>query len=56
LLPAEIRVGRSVIPPGEYRGRIRFVGSGGIVVSSREIAPFSLKKKGERFFIYRTLN
>jgi hypothetical protein len=56
LLPAEIRVGRSVIPPGEYRGRIRFVGSGGIVVSSREIAPFSLKKRGERFFIYRTLN
>ena len=56
LLPAEIRVGRSVIPPGEYRGRIRFVGSGGTVVSSREIAPFSLKKRGERFFIYRTLN
>lgn len=56
LLPAEIRVGRSVIPPGEYRGRIRFVGSGGTVVSSREIAPFSVKKRGERFFIYRTLN
>ncbi len=56
LLPAEIRVGRSVIPPGEYRGRIRFVGSGGTVVSSREIAPFSVKKGGERFFIYRTLN
>jgi len=56
LLPAEIRVGRSVIPPGEYRGRIRFVGSGGTVVSSREIAPFSVKKRGEKFFIYRTLN
>lgn len=56
LLPAEIRVGRSVIPPGEYRGRIRFVGSGGSVISSREIAPFSVKKGEERFFIYRTLN
>ena len=56
LLPAEIRVGRSVIPPGEYRGRIRFVSSGGTSISSREIAPFSLKKGGERFFIYRTLN
>ena len=56
LLPAEIRVGRSVIPPGEYRGRIRFVGSGGTVIGSREIAPFSVKKGGERFFIYRTLN
>jgi len=56
LLPAEIRVGRGLIPPGEYRGRITFVGSGGSVISSRVIAPFSVKKGEKRFFIYRTLN
>jgi hypothetical protein len=56
LLPAEIRVGRGLIPPGEYHGRIRFVGSGRAVISSREIAPFSVKKRERRFFIHRTLN
>jgi len=56
LLPAEIRVGRSLIPPGEYGGRITFVGSGGTVIGSREIAPFSVKKRAKRFFMYRTLN
>ena len=55
LLPAEIRVGRAVIPPGEYSGRIEFVDSGGAVISSREIAPFSIEKRGKRFFILRTL-
>jgi hypothetical protein len=56
LLPAEIRVGRIVIPPGEYSGKVRFVYSGGAVISSREIAPFSVKKREKRFFILRTLN
>jgi hypothetical protein len=56
LLPAEIRVGRTLIPPGEYRGKIRFVDSGGAAVGSREIAPFSVKKGEKRFFILRTLN
>jgi hypothetical protein len=56
LLPAEIRVGRAVIPPGEYRGNIKFVYSGGAVISSREIAPFSVKKGGKKFFILRSLN
>jgi hypothetical protein len=56
LLPAEIRIGRTVIPPGEYRGEIRFVDSGGGFISSREIAPFSVKKGEKEFFILRTLN
>ncbi|HUU39769.1 MAG TPA: hypothetical protein VMW42_02395 [Desulfatiglandales bacterium] len=55
LLPAEIRVGRAMIPQGEYSGRIDFVSSGGAVVSSREVLPFSVKKRGKRYFIYRTL-
>ncbi len=56
LLPAEIRIGRTVIPPGEYRGEIRFVDSGGGFISSREIVPFSVKKGEKEFFILRTLN
>jgi hypothetical protein len=55
LLPAEIRVGRTVIPPGEYSGKIEFVDSGGTVISSRQITPFSVKKRKKRFFIHRTL-
>ena len=55
LLPAEIRVGRAVIPPGDYSGRIEFVSSNGAVIGSKEIAPFSVKKSEERFFTYRTL-
>lgn len=56
LLPAEIRVGRMMIPPGDYSGKIEFIASGGFVISSRGVVPFSVKKGGERFFIYRTLN
>jgi len=55
LLPAEIRVGRAVIPPGDYSGRIEFVSSNGPVIVSRKIDPFSVKKSEERFFLYRTL-
>jgi hypothetical protein len=55
LLPAEIRVGRTVIPAGEYSGKIEFVDSGGSFISSREIALFSVKEEEKRFFIHRTL-
>jgi hypothetical protein len=55
LLPAEIRVGRAVIPPGEYSGKIEFIDSYGAVMSSREIGPFSVDDTGKRFFIFRTL-
>jgi hypothetical protein len=56
LLPAEIRVGRRVVPPGKYSGKIEFIASGGFALSSRQIAPFSVKKGEKRYFIYRTLN
>ncbi len=55
LLPAEIRVGRAVIPPGEYSGKIEFVDSYGAVLSSRAIEPFSVKKTEKKFFVFRTL-
>ena len=55
LLPAEIRVGRMIVPPGEYSGSIQFVGRGGAVLYSRGIAPFSVREKERKFFTYRTL-
>jgi hypothetical protein len=55
LLPAEIRVGRIIVPAGEYAGRIRFVSSGGAVLYSRQIAPFSVREKEKKFYTYRTL-
>lgn len=56
LLPAEIRVGRVIIPPGEYEGEIEFVDAGGAVVSSRRIPRFTVTKKQKKFFMFRTLN
>lgn len=55
LLPAEIRVGRMLVPPGEYSGNIQFVGRGGAVIHSREITPFSVREKEKRVFTCRTL-
>jgi hypothetical protein len=56
LLPAEIRVGRKVIPPGEYSGEIDFVDGRGAIVGSKVIEPFSVRAGEKRFFIFRTLN
>lgn len=55
LLPAEIRVGRALVSPGEYEGEIEFVDAWGGVVSSREIEPFPVKAGEKRFFTSRTL-
>jgi hypothetical protein len=56
LLPAEIRVGRTLIPPGDYSGEIDFVDDRGAIVGSKVIKPFSVEAGEKRFFIFRTLN
>lgn len=56
LLPAEIRVGRAVIPPGDYSGEIDFVDDRGAILGSKVIEPFSVRGEEKRFFIFRTLN
>ena len=56
LLPAEIRVGRILIPPGEYKGRIDFVDSNRTVVISKQIQNFTVKKREKKFFMFRTVN
>ncbi len=55
LLPAEIRVGKIVVPPGEYEGRIEFVDASGTVVYSTGIQRFAVGEAEKRFFTYRTL-
>jgi len=56
LLPAEIRVGRIAVPPGEYEGRISFVNASGATITSREIERFAVERGEKRFITYRTLN
>ncbi|MBW2606189.1 MAG: hypothetical protein JRD05_01000 [Deltaproteobacteria bacterium] len=56
LLPAEIRVGKIVVPPGEYDGRINFVNASGATITSREIEHCTLERGEKRFITYRTLN
>ena len=56
LLPAEIRVGRVVVPPGEYEGEIEFINSSGGVVSSRKVERFTVRAGEKRFFTYQTRN
>lgn len=56
LLPAEIRVGRMIIPSGKYEGEIRFVNSAGFAFSSRKISSFTVEKGEKKFLLFRTLN
>ena len=56
LLPAEIRVGKIAVQPGEYEGRISFVNTSGATITSREIERFTVERGEKRFFTYRTLN
>ncbi len=54
LLPAEIGVGRVIVPPGDYEGKIEFVNAGGGVVSSRIVERFTVQAGEKRFLIYLT--
>ncbi len=56
LLPAEIRVGKIAVPPGEYEGRISFANASGAIITSREIEPFTVEMGEKKFITYRTLN
>jgi len=55
LLPAEIRVGRVLVSPGEYEGEIEFVDAWGGVLFSREVERFTVEAGEKRFFIHRTI-
>ncbi len=56
LLPAEIRVGRSLVTPGGYDGRIDFIDSSGSVVFEKQVAAFRVRGGEKKILTYRTLN
>jgi hypothetical protein len=55
LLPAEIRVGRALIPSGSYSGNLDFVDPRGAVHARCEVHTFSAKAGEKKFFMFRTL-
>ena len=56
LLPDDIRVGRALVAPGHYNGRIDFFDSKGGVVFSKAIDNFQVKGGEKKFLIYRTIS
>lgn len=56
LLPTEIRVGRILLQPGSYEGRIDFIAAGQGVVFTKRINRFNLREGDKKILMYRTLN
>ena len=54
LLPAEIRVGRVVVPPGKYTVTVDFIGKSGTTLASKEINAFMVLRGDKKFIIQRT--
>jgi hypothetical protein len=50
MLPAEIRIGRAIIPPGEYEASIRFVNASGLELSKRQLQNITVQA-GEKIFL-----
>lgn len=55
LLPAEIQVGRSQLPAGDYEGTIFFLNSSGQTVTTRPLAPFSVSAGETKLVTFQTL-
>ena len=56
LLPAEIRVGRSMVTPGGYDGWIDFLDYSGSVVFKKQVAAFHVRGGEKKILTYRTLH
>ena len=56
LLPAQIRLGRVILPPGTYAGQIDFIDKNGNTLISRDIRTFKIEAGQKHFIAYRTLN
>ena len=50
MLPAEIRVGRILVPPGQYEGEMRFVNASGIEISKKIMGSCTVQA-GEKKFL-----
>jgi hypothetical protein len=55
LLPAQIRIGRLVLPPGVYAGQIDFTDKNGNVLSTRDIKTFKIEAGQTYFITHRTV-
>ena len=55
MLPDQVRVGRALVPAGLYRGEIGFVDSGGNVLFTRQINPFTAGSGEKKFITQRTM-
>jgi hypothetical protein len=55
MLPDQVRVGRALVPAGLYRGEIGFVDSGGNVLFTRQIIPFTAGSGEKKFITQRTM-
>jgi hypothetical protein len=55
MLPAEIRVGRAVVPPGEYEGDIRYVNASGLEICKRSLQKFTVQAGEKKFLTDQTM-
>lgn len=55
MLPAEIRIGRAIVPPGEYEASIRFLNAGGREISKRQLPNITVRAGEKKFLSDLTL-
>jgi hypothetical protein len=55
MLPAEIRIGRATIPPGEYEASIRFLNASGLEISKRQLQNITVQAGEKKFLSDQTL-
>ncbi len=55
LLPAEIRAGRGLVPPGEYEGEIQYVNASGLEICKRKLNNLIVQAGEKKILIDRTL-
>ena len=55
LLPAQIRVGRAVVPPGRYGPSVSFVNAAGHTVASRVLTDVTVGPGEKKFIIQRSI-
>jgi hypothetical protein len=55
MLPAEIRIGRAAVPPGEYEVSIRFLNASGLEISKRQLQNITVRAGEKKFLSDQTL-
>jgi len=55
MLPAEIRIGRAIVPPGEYEASIRFLNASGLEIANRQLPNLSVQAGDKKFLSDQTL-